>query len=647
MKTTMKKTAAYLLALILVLQITPVFAAATYSGVYTPGNVIYRDRLEIITNDAGIMTVGQKIQLSITAGYENPVWESNHPEIATVDSTGLVEAVAAGQVKITVSSDGYTDSVTLRVVGEAAANQNDGDTEKIIVIVNCAKSKVEYDGATHTNTFSMTSTNPRFDASKVTLVTEGHQAVGTACGAYTDSLTADDFRYEGEEVEFVVSNGWMQIKPKDITIKADDLTIREGENPAYTATVTEGLVEGEALDLSAMTFTVDGENIYPDVEKGEIIGNYKVAKVISGKLAVITSQPLYNIAMIRDANNKEVYYRLAKTEIWTEFKPENPNFGKTLKTDEYTADPYDFSKLTITIDNTDYVYKCPENAEAILKGANYYEVKSTKVSIIKEKIGAMDGNNPRWLVPEDQRYNDPNKLNSIHRDYELKLHKGESVVTEQRAYNFVSVDGSNNYHKLPTTSITAKPLDQCSMGTLAEGEYILERYDFSDTVITIDGVEYRYNDGSLTEYDNYYTISFEDVQKTDRFNKDNDWYKKEESWLDGAYEEYGDMPNSTTVFHANYLATTHKAEKTNKRVTISSDWPSDQLGYIGLRITLTAHLEGFERLTEGVDYKLQWQYSEDKENWKDVIGANDISHTFTLNETTTHYSWRVCVIDLK
>ncbi len=290
MKTTMKKTAAYLLALILVLQITPVFAAATYSGVYTPGNVIYRDRLEIITNDAGIMTVGQKIQLSITTGYENPVWESNHPEIATVDSTGLVEAVAAGQVKITVSSDGYTDSVTLRVVGEAAANQNDGDTEKIIVIVNCAKSKVEYDGATHTNTFSMTSTNPRFDAGKVTLVTEGHQAVGTACGAYTDSLTADDFRYEGEEVEFVVSNGWMQIKPKDITIKADDLTIREGENPAYTATVTEGLVEGEALDLSAMTFTVDGENIYPDVEKGEIIGNYKVAKVISGKLAVITSQ---------------------------------------------------------------------------------------------------------------------------------------------------------------------------------------------------------------------------------------------------------------------------------------------------------------------------------------------------------------------
>ena len=62
MKATMKKSIACLLAVLLVIQMVPAFADQIITS-YTPGNVIFRDKLEI-TPEAGkgtIMTVSMCI----------------------------------------------------------------------------------------------------------------------------------------------------------------------------------------------------------------------------------------------------------------------------------------------------------------------------------------------------------------------------------------------------------------------------------------------------------------------------------------------------------------------------------------------------------------------------------------------------------
>ena len=79
-------------------------------------------------------------------------------------------------------------------------------------------------------------------------------------------------------------------------------------------------------------------------------------------------------------------------------------------------------------------------------------------------------------------------------------------------------------------------------------------------------------------------------------------------------------------------------------IRIDSDWPDGQKGYKGARITLTATLYGFEDKT----YTLQWQYSEDGgESWTDIEGANKITYTYTLDENTTRYKWRILAKDVK
>ena len=216
------------------------------------------------------------------------------------------------------------------------------------------------------------------------------------------------------------------------------------------------------------------------------------------------------------------------------------------------------------------------------------------------------------------------------------------AATEQTVYNMLSVDGNRNYYKLRSGTITAPPLDKQSNGSVDKGKYILTDYDFTNVVITIDGVDYKYNDGSLDEYENYFTVVFDEVQKVNTFNRDGNYFKNRDTWLDGSFEEYGTLPNNTTAYHANYNATTHKAVERPRSVTIASDWPEGVIAYPGAKITMTATLEGFVG-----DYTLQWQFSTDKEHWNDIDGANALTYTYTLDETTATYYWRIVADDKK
>ena len=79
-----------------------------------------------------------------------------------------------------------------------------------------------------------------------------------------------------------------------------------------------------------------------------------------------------------------------------------------------------------------------------------------------------------------------------------------------------------------------------------------------------------------------------------------------------------------------------------RRVTITSNLVAGEPVYAGTEITLTAHPEGFE----GVNYTLQWQFSEDLQTWTDEPGATDMTFTYVLDEETAPFTWRVVAIEV-
>jgi hypothetical protein len=307
MKTMMKKTAAYLLALLLVIQMVPAFAETTYSGTYIQKDVTYRDAIEITPGlDVDILKVGMENQLTVQNNYKNVSWESDHPEIATVDETGLVKAVSEGKATITVISEGqYKDTISFKIISETKAEEPTTEPEaqheekstepdaqpvesrssqdeekvqeeKIIIFIKGNKTKIEYDGTVQKNTYTITTSNDElFDESRLTM-TADHLAEEKNCGVWQDTMTEADFTYDGN-AEIVVSNGWLQIKPVTVRIKANDAVQKGSERPEFTATVT-GLLEGD--DPETIQYTLDvymaGDVNYITPVCESIQGNYRV-----------------------------------------------------------------------------------------------------------------------------------------------------------------------------------------------------------------------------------------------------------------------------------------------------------------------------------------------------------------------------------
>ena len=369
---------------------------------------------------------------------------------------------------------------------------------------------------------------------------------------------------------------------------------------------------------------------------------------------VSDGQPLYNLV-----NVNGTYYRLAKTVIYTDVELTR-NLGKTLNASQYQVDPYDFTDVVLTASNKTYIYNCPANEEAIAAGARYYEVTGFKVSCVANKIGGMNGNTPRWAIPEEQRYDDPNATDSFHRDYTVKLYDNP---IEQDLYNFLKVDNSNNYYRLRKTRIIAGRLEEYgNNATLSSSQYQIPdgEYNFSGVTLTVGGTTYRYSDHELEgDYESYYTVRFDRVIKLNRINGNADWYANDEGWLDGAKEQYGAEGNDVTGWHRDYVATLHEGTiqpaegdvtlyaqgKLDEGLEIRAytDWPEGKLGFPGAVVNLSSELIGFENK----EYTLQWQHSTDGVNWTDEPGANEGTYSYILSEENAGYVWRIVANDIK
>ena len=284
----------------------------------------------------------------------------------------------------------------------------------------------------------------------------------------------------------------------------------------------------------------------------------------------VTLTKTYDLYNIVEINKK--YYRLAKTRIKCNLNITGLGqlIGYSFADGDYEVNDYNFEALEINLNGKTYVYAGKDFVQDPDNPVPYYTVSDPKISVIKDKIGAMTDNKPNWLVEGSDRYDDNNKTTGFHRDYVVTLHDAPVLAP---LYNFVGVNNSNNYYRLPVTEILAEPAENFTNNykpkTTDYTAYPGTDYDFTNTVLIIDGVEYRYREkapsASEKEYDNYYLVKYDGVRVKDKIHESGGdaWFNDPSGWLDGAQATYGsDVTNDTKAYHNDYKATTYKGKGT-------------------------------------------------------------------------------------
>ena len=90
----------------------------------------------VIEASTKTLILGETVQLAAKVGdkaLEGVTWESDKPEIASVDAKGLVTSKAVGSAKITAKKDGYKDgTVSIKVELEKITVSAEGDKKSIL-----------------------------------------------------------------------------------------------------------------------------------------------------------------------------------------------------------------------------------------------------------------------------------------------------------------------------------------------------------------------------------------------------------------------------------------------------------------------------------------------------------------------------------
>ena len=311
MKTNMKKIAAWMLALLLVLQMVTAIADNSVEGATTVTSQVLKsdskllEQLEI-TSPSTSIPAETPIPLTFTSGYDHLEWSSSNEEIATVEA-GVVTGHKEGTVKIKAQqkmndNNIISDTIVLKVVAPVATSEEVSDTpeetggeegkpqesQKTVIIINGNKDKLDYTG--ESQKYSGYTVVPESETENVVLLNESKIFSEKDCLTYRSEFTAEDFQYNGDaaNVEFVINNGWMQIKPATVTVKADSKEKVAGEpDPEMTATV-EGLFnENDQIIYELSRMEGEEAGVWPIFAEGEELqGNYRV-KYETGNLTIV------------------------------------------------------------------------------------------------------------------------------------------------------------------------------------------------------------------------------------------------------------------------------------------------------------------------------------------------------------------------
>lgn len=318
MKSTMKKITASLLALLMMIQLVPVFAATYSSGMIAGTAAGYKEMLEIVASKGTYVLVGQTLVLDVNEDYM-PEWKSENPAVATINAQGVITAVAAGYATITATvKDPKLQTATIEITvidpepilteetpeedGQEEQTTDASELKALVVVINGENERITYDGEEHIlDRFVATANEDFFDESKIKV--EGELGVtGKDCGIYEMALDSLTFIYDDETVEahFVINNGFMKITPAQATITANDATKNKGEeDPELTATV-EGLFGEDTLEYTlARSEGEEAGDYVIEVTGEEEQGNYRISYE-SGKFTIageaeVTGEPSVEI----------------------------------------------------------------------------------------------------------------------------------------------------------------------------------------------------------------------------------------------------------------------------------------------------------------------------------------------------------------
>ena len=108
MKSTMKKIAAGLVALLIMIQMVPALGAVYSSGMIVGSAQGYKDKLDIIASKGTYVLLGQTLVIDVNEDYI-PTWKSSNEDILTIDEKGVVTALAEGVATVTATV-GYQEA---------------------------------------------------------------------------------------------------------------------------------------------------------------------------------------------------------------------------------------------------------------------------------------------------------------------------------------------------------------------------------------------------------------------------------------------------------------------------------------------------------------------------------------------------------
>lgn len=342
MKSTMKKIAASLMALLMMIQLVPALAATYSSGMIVGSAEGYKEALAIVASKGTYVLLGQTLVLDVNEDYE-PSWETSNAGAATIDANGVVTAIAEGTATMTATIDRptrMTASIEVTVIDPdvVIAESEEGEDEEkpegedeenpegeegeqtkvsadntLVIVINGENEHVTYDGEEHLlDRYVATANNEElFDETKIKV--EGEIGVtGTECGFYELALDGEGitFTYDDEDVtaHFVINNSFLKITPAQVIVTANEASKEEGTpDPELTATVI-GLFGEDAIEYTLIREPGEEPGSYAITAEGEEVqGNYRVE--YNGSVLTVTEpEEVEKITIIITGETTEVEY---------------------------------------------------------------------------------------------------------------------------------------------------------------------------------------------------------------------------------------------------------------------------------------------------------------------------------------------------
>lgn len=632
MKTNMKKLAAWMLALLLVFQMIPAVADGETDG-ESISNIIegsspdaLRTKLEV-KSPQKFIKIGETYEMEYSSDYTLK-WSSSDETIATVDEDGVVTPLSTGTVTITAAEQNrdttYTDSVKLRVIAGTEKAEGTEETaeepeEDVYILISGDHQTYTYNGEEQTAGYSITANGP-YDEDKLSIIND-RTAKAKDCGVYPIKFEDGDFIYDTNgdgqnDATIEYSNGWMKINRAEATLTINDVTVKEGETPEFTATV-DGLFGEDRIDYELTTLEQDGVKYIVPSENISEKGNYRVT-VTKGILTVEAVDGISGSYVLGtlNVNGNALLTATERTDNRLAGAKYREVGDGLIETDLETVDYWKFEK------QSDGTYYISSNGKYLFIDGTSKKVKmrSTPQPLIvtvmpNGRIGIKNSNNFALNLKSHNATNGfqgaaSNGDPASNEQFVLYRGKREEVriePVEQDLYNFLIINGT--YYRLKKTTVVAAPLEDVLDEVLKSGDskaatkkHVLkcnpEEYDFNGVVLNLNGKKYVYRNNSYVapeKFVSYYTVTYEsvDIPKSRLMNKDPNWYKDPKGWLDGPA---WDVPNNTDAYHRNYTATLHEGNL--EYYTISFQGTEEAIDEIneaeGTLITLPAPTkEGF------------------------------------------------------